>query len=450
MQTNVDFGISPTSSEDFGQVIVAMTQLFLQGIDQLAYSKVSDRTTGMECRGNHWPFPDRDADASKTAPADAHRKTSELGRRAVLNVVYRNEQHTSIRWFLRNLSREYNNLLMGIMGNITLAGMACRGDRQLAAKIMYIERLIISAANLTHLLFGYLSERRIPAKKLQLAQLLSAIEKAVIDDHCLYVFEGIKKCMHAIDPVHDKLTAAAGMAGMMEQLLIWIQERWYELSSGLARGKVDHERSQLIGQLIESGFRMVRRLQYYSGKQKIEKKRVSLKTVIRQQLNTLEEGSGRIEVSSRLPKHLPWIFADRKQIELALQALIDNAVGSMTGEGRLHIGAKRLHDEKPSERCAVHNGIEYVVITIKDTGHGMDRYTQARIFDPFFKKQPCNDNHVGLGLSAACGIVKSHGGYIQVRSISGKGSVFKIYLPAADGAMHQAKVRELDQMKTAA
>jgi K+-sensing histidine kinase KdpD len=80
----------------------------------------------------------------------------------------------------------------------------------------------------------------------------------------------------------------------------------------------------------------------------------------------------------------------------------------------------------------------------------MDRYTQARIFDPFFKKQPCNDNHVGLGLSAACGIVKSHGGYIQVRSISGKGSVFKIYLPAADGAMHQAKVRELDQMKTAA
>ena len=123
-------------------------------------------------------------------------------------------------------------------------------------------------------------------------------------------------------------------------------------------------------------------------------------------------------------------------MEAALSALIENAIQAMGSGGKLHIGAQMLYDESPAERCAVHGGGDYAVISVGDTGCGMDRATQARIFEPFYTKRRQRSNTSGLGLSAACGIVKAHGGYIQVRSIPGEGSTFKIYLPVRNNHRH--------------
>lgn len=87
-----------------------------------------------------------------------------------------------------------------------------------------------------------------------------------------------------------------------------------------------------------------------------------------------------------------------------------------TVEGSLNLGEERL---KPGE---------YLTVSIKDTGVGMDEKTLSRIFEPFFSTKG-KDKGVGLGLPVAWGIVKQHNGNIEVHSSPGKGSTFKLYFP---------------------
>jgi CheY-like chemotaxis protein len=92
----------------------------------------------------------------------------------------------------------------------------------------------------------------------------------------------------------------------------------------------------------------------------------------------------------------------------------------------------------------------YIEISIKDTGMGMDPEIQKKIFDPFFSTRKIDDKKGrGLGLSTVFGIVKNHGGFITVKSEKGKGSMFKIFLPASNGVRIEEVPEEtplLDQM----
>jgi signal transduction histidine kinase len=423
---------STLSSRNLSLIITEMTQLFFEEIDPACHQGDVHKKTEKILMGDMgsihgisgmtW-FNQRKEDSP------AKRKSSELGKRIALNVYHRNDSHSSVRWFVRRLSHAYNNVLMGILGNITLIGMDCRKDTVVRRKIHQIECLITSAANLTHLLFGYLSERRIPAKKLQLMQLLSAIEKTIQTAGKRKAFDGLKKCMHTIGPIHNRMTVATSLGAVMEQQFGWIKAQCTQLNQGDSIQTPVHYRLSRIDELIENGYNLVHHLQLYSGKNAPCIKRTSLRSLIQKQIKRLESATNRVRISGRLPKSLPWLHVDPKQLDMALNALTDNAMQAMPEGGKLRIGAKMLYDELPTERCAVHAGGDYVVISIADTGHGMDLDTQARIFEPFFRKKHQPSKHSGLGLCAACGIVKAHGGYIQVRSTQGKGSIFKIYLP---------------------
>ena len=112
--------------------------------------------------------------------------------------------------------------------------------------------------------------------------------------------------------------------------------------------------------------------------------------------------------------------------------LVVNAKDAMPSGGKICIrtASVTLDDSHRPENTFIKHG-PYVMISISDTGQGMDRDTQARIFEPFFTTKE-KGKGTGLGLSTVYGIIKQSGGYVFVQSELGRGTVFTIYFPRVD------------------
>ncbi len=128
------------------------------------------------------------------------------------------------------------------------------------------------------------------------------------------------------------------------------------------------------------------------------------------------------------------INADPNQIDQVIMNLAINASEAMPKGGTLKVATKTMALE--DEHCRLYPGVKpgkYVVLSLSDTGRGMDKETLARVFEPFFStKQRGSTRGTGLGLSVVQGIVEKHGGYVTCKSEPGKGSEFRIYFPEID------------------
>jgi PAS domain S-box-containing protein len=141
----------------------------------------------------------------------------------------------------------------------------------------------------------------------------------------------------------------------------------------------------------------------------------------------------RIELVVECPPGVPSIRADRSQIEQVIVNLALNARDAMKEGGRLSIALDQVSLLEPLMTAAdtVPPGT-WVTLEVRDTGHGMDTKTIARMFEPFFTTKPFGSG-TGLGLATVYGIVKQTGGFIEVESAVGKGTRFRVFLSPAAG-----------------
>lgn len=141
-----------------------------------------------------------------------------------------------------------------------------------------------------------------------------------------------------------------------------------------------------------------------------------------------------VGLSMQLPSDLPPIWADATQVEQALLNLCTNAIHAIefmgSGKGSIHVQA---HATQPEQRLSERLGLaagDYVALSVRDTGPGMDAATLERIFEPFFTTKPVGQG-TGLGLAVVHGVMRTHEGAVDVQSTPGEGSVFTLYFPVA-------------------
>ena len=138
-----------------------------------------------------------------------------------------------------------------------------------------------------------------------------------------------------------------------------------------------------------------------------------------------------IAILNRLDDSLGRLRGDVSQIEQVLLNLAVNARDAMPQGGTLTIATSNVVVDHTAERYSGAASGRYVLLTITDTGMGMDEETMKRIFEPFFTTKEKGQG-TGLGLATVYGIVKQSGGYISVSSELGSGTIFSVYLPRTD------------------
>jgi signal transduction histidine kinase/CheY-like chemotaxis protein len=239
-------------------------------------------------------------------------------------------------------------------------------------------------------------------------------------------------------------TLASGIAHDFNNIMMGILGN---ASLMLGRIEPDHphyEKLQNIEKYILNGSELTKQLLGFARGGKYNVKSTALRDLVAQSAQMFGRTKKEIRIHTAHLKDSWPVEVDRGQIEQVLLNLFVNAWQAMPGGGDLHLVSEDVElDDSYEMPYKVEPG-RYVKLSVVDTGVGMDQATQERIFEPFFTTKEMGRG-TGLGLASAYGIIKNHGGHINVYSEKGRGTTFNIYLPASDKAIEQEarKPREL-------
>jgi PAS domain S-box-containing protein len=226
---------------------------------------------------------------------------------------------------------------------------------------------------------------------------------------------------------------AGGIAHDFNNLLTAIMGYAEFMSRHVPEGSPVSEGVEGIKKASERAASLTRQLLAFSRRQVLQPKVLDLNSVVADMERMLRRLIGEdIELVTRLAPGLGQVKADPGQLEQVIMNLVLNARDAMPEGGQLTIETANadLDETYARQHVAARSG-PHVVLSVSDTGHGMDDHVLSRIYEPFFTTKE-KGKGTGLGLSTVYGIVQQSGGHIWVRSEPGRGTTFKIFLPRVE------------------
>jgi len=233
-------------------------------------------------------------------------------------------------------------------------------------------------------------------------------------------------------------TLAGGIAHDFNNLLMGIQGRASLMLLECGSNHAFHDHLRGIEEHVESAADLTRQLLGFARGGKYQLKPSDLNMLLRKSSEMFGRTKKEIAIHTRYQQGVWTVEVDRGQIEQVFINLFVNAWQSMRGGGELFLETENMQLSGWASKALGLRGGRFVKASITDTGEGMDERTRERVFDPFFTTKEMGRG-TGLGLASAYGIIKNHGGIIQVQSRKGEGSSFHIYLPASEKEMVEEK-----------
>jgi len=225
-------------------------------------------------------------------------------------------------------------------------------------------------------------------------------------------------------------TLAGGIAHDFNNLLMVIQGNVSLMLLDVNPAHSHHEMLRTIEKQVQGGSKLTSQLLGYARKGRYELRPIHLNQLVADTSEAFGRTRKNITIHRELASDLFTCEADQGQIEQVLMNLFVNSADAMPKGGDLFLKTANVNFKEIKGSGYLPNPGDYILLTVTDTGVGMDSKTIDCIFDPFFTTKELGRG-TGLGLASTYGIVKGHGGYIEVESEKGRGSTFKVYLPAS-------------------
>ncbi len=240
-------------------------------------------------------------------------------------------------------------------------------------------------------------------------------------------------------------TLAGGVAHDFNNILSIILGHASLLQERDYAGVVKADSIEAILNAVKRGANLVEQILTFARKADIVFESADLNHLVKELVHMLSETFPKtVLFETHLDPYLPPIRADQNQLHQALLNLCVNARDAMPNGGTITITTRVAPREKVVEKFPEAKPVDFVVVSVKDSGTGMDEDTRKRLFEPFFTTKQ-RGRGTGLGLAVVYGIVSSHYGFIDLESELGKGTTFHFYFPAVEEQVQREETTRTDR-----
>jgi signal transduction histidine kinase len=270
------------------------------------------------------------------------------------------------------------------------------------------------------------ADREVTGDDEQLLKVVASHLASSVENARLYA--DLRRQMEALQRTQARLVEAARLAAVGELAAAVAHEINNPLTSVLGFTSMiaeqvppDHPLREQLEIVVSEAARardIVRDLLDFGRQRPLTLRPVDVNVIVGQAVALLRPAGGRVTIHEQYDPDLPLVEADASRLKQVFLNIVQNALHAMPGGGHLRVSTEREGDD--------------VRVTFSDTGVGIPPENLTRIFDPFFTTKP-DANGTGLGLSVSLGIVRQHGGAIEVQSEPNRGATFTVRLPVRRG-----------------